>query len=494
MKNIIRIGILSLALNASMTSCSDDYLETRPTHQVATATAFATVDNAWAALNGIHRTLYTRVLGQQQQGGQSGNMLQMDILGDDIVFVATGNQWLLAEYQWLGHINPSHRSVAYNYQFYYIIIGNANMILANIDAATGSETDKNYIKGQALAYRAWCYYQMIQLFGARYVNGAPNSGLGVSLVLEPSTEAIPRNTVAEVYARINADLDQAIDLLEGYNRGGDKSQLSSNVARGIKARVALTQQDYAVAATQAREARSGFPLMSQSDYLNGFNNYDVGEWMWGVRMTADQVDTWASFFAHLSLNFNSTFIRTSPKVMNSVLYNQISDSDVRKQLWDPTGENVTDFPLPLPTFTRRPYLSRKFRVANESTSMGDVPFMRASEMFLIEAEALARQGNADAADVLYEYVVARDPAYARSTNTGQALVDEILIHRRAELWGEGFRFYDLKRTNAPLLRAGNHNATFAVTMSVPVDDIRWQFLIPQNEINNSNNIVEQNPQ
>lgn len=495
MKKYYKIGVLVLMLNIFFTSCKEDYLETSPTNQISTASAFATVDNAWAALNGVHRTMYTRVLGQQQQGGQSGNMLQMDVLGEDLVFVTSASQWLLAEHRWLGHIDPSHRSVNYNYLFYYIIIGNVNMIIANIDDASGSETEKNYIRGQALAYRAWCYYQMVQLFGERYVGGAANNSLGVSIILEPGTEAIPRNTVEEVYTQINADLDQAITLLNGYNRGADKSQFNINVAKGIKARVALTQQNYPVAITNAREARQGFPLMSDTDYLDGFMNYAVGEWMWSSRMTADQVDTFASFFAHMSLNFNSTVIRSSPKVISSVLYDQISETDVRKKLWDPTGQNVEEFPLPLPTFTRHPYHSRKFRVVNSASSMGDMPHMRAAEMYLIEAEASARAGNdAQAADVLYEYAVTRDEEYTRSTNTGQALLDEILIQRRVELWGEGFRFYDLKRTNSPLVRTGNHNGTHAVTMNVPAGDMRWQFLIPQNEINNSNGVVVQNPQ
>ncbi|PMD90674.1 hypothetical protein BWI97_22045, partial [Siphonobacter sp. BAB-5405] len=65
-----------------------------------------------------------------------------------------------------------------------------------------------------------------------------------------------------------------------------------------------------------------------------------------------------------------------------------------------------------------------------------------------------------------------------------------------ELWGEGFRFYDLKRTNAPLNRnGGNHNAAYNNgVFEVPAGDIRWQFLIPQDEINNSNGVVVQNPQ
>jgi hypothetical protein len=40
-----------------------------------------------------------------------------------------------------------------------------------------------------------------------------------------------------------------------------------------------------------------------------------------------------------------------------------------------------------------------------------------------------------------ELVKKRDAAYTRSTKTGTALLNEILFHRRIELWGEGFRFY-----------------------------------------------------
>lgn len=494
MKKTIKIGALCLMLIGTAASCNKSFLETKPTDQVSTGSAFATVDNAWAALNGVHRILYSQVLGQQSQGGQSGNMLYMDVLGEDVVFPNVSNSWLRAEYQWVGHINAAHRVVNYNYLFYYIIIGNTNMIIENIDGAEGPEEEKRYIKGQALAYRAWSYFQMVQLFGERYVKGGDNSGLGVSLVLSPSTGAVPRNTVEEVYIQINSDLDEAISLLEGYSRGTDKSQLSSNIAKGFKARVALTQQNYDVAATYARQAREGFPLMSQEEYLNGFNNYAVNEWMWSSRIVADQTNYFYSFFAYMAINYNSGAIRSTPKVINSLLYDQIADTDVRKKLWDPTGENVEDFPLPLSTFTRQKYHSKKFKVANEALSIGDVPYMRAGEMYLIEAEALARSGNAQAADVLYDFAVARDTEYVKSAKTGDALVEEIMWQRRSELWGEGFRFYDLKRTNSPLIRAGNHNATYAVEMNVPAGDKRWQFLIPQNEINNSNGVVVQNPQ
>lgn len=229
--------------------------------------------------------------------------------------------------------------------------------------------------------------------------------------------------------------------------------------------------------------------------LEGFNNYDNGEWIWASRIQSDQTNYFYSFFAYMSSNYNSTAIRTNPKSVFSVLYDRISDTDIRKKWWDPTGENTEEFRVP-ENGSRYPYMSRKFRVADENLSIGDVPYMRAAEMYLIEAEALARSGNnGEAAQVLYTFAVNRDPSYQRSTNTGEALIDEIMVQRRVELWGEGFRFYDLKRTNSPLDRdGGNHSATNANNlMQVPAGDKRWQFLIPQDEINNTNGLVVQNP-
>jgi hypothetical protein len=87
----------------------------------------------------------------------------------------------------------------------------------------------------------------------------------------------------------------------------------------------------------------------------------------------------------------------------------------------------------------------------------------------------------------------RDPNYVRSTKTGNDLINEILIHRRVELWGEGHRFLDLKRMNAPLNRNGtNAIASIALLYDVAPGDVRWEFLIPRREINANSQIV-QNP-
>jgi hypothetical protein len=368
------------------------------------------------------------------------------------------------------------------------------MIIDNVDKAEGPDAEKKVIKGQAYAYRGWAYYQMIQLFGKRYVAGQANDSEGLPLIISSTSGAQPRSSVAKVYEQINADLDQAITLLTGAPARANKSHINLNVAQGFKARVALTQQNWQVAATMAAAARSGINLMSNTQYQAGFNDYTNPEWIWGVRQVSDQTTYFYSFFAYMSADFNSTNIRTNPKAINSKLYDQIPTTDVRSKLFDPTGAN-TSFPIP-PGGVRKPYQNKKFLSGGGSgSSIGDVVLMRAAEMYLIEAEAKARLGqDAGAQDALFTLLKNRDASYTKSTKTGTALINDILLQRRIELWGEGFRFYDLKRLNQPLDRTGaNHDASVAVVLTIPVDDVRWEFLIPQDEINNSNGLVRQNP-
>ena len=87
-------------------------------------------------------------------------------------------------------------------------------------------------------------------------------------------------------------------------------------------------------------------------------------------------------------------------------------------------------------------MSRKFKT-RAAVTIGDVPYIRLAEMYLILAEAYARTPGkeADAKQALLTFAKNRDPNYALSTNSGQSLIDEILIQRRVELWGEGFRFF-----------------------------------------------------
>lgn len=486
MKKIQFLYLFIIGLLLSNSSCKKDYLNTSPTSAVTEQTVFSTTSNAMIALNGIHRIMWVQYF-NQDEAGQGSMMIDIDNLGEDLLNNSTASAtFYQATYRWDAHRNANSGLVYFGYYFYYRIIANANMLINNVDQATGPDSEKKMIKGEALAYRAWAHFMLVQLFGKRYDAAAkPNTQLGVPLMLMNVKEGQPRATVEEVYTQVNKDLDDAITNLTGYARAF-KSHLNINVVKGIKARVALTMQDWTNAAKFALEARQGFSLMSTAQYLEGFSSAANPEWMWGSIIPSDQGTFFFSFYAYMSSNFSSNATRTNPRSINSNLYNAISATDVRKQLWSPAG--VT----PPASGTRFPYTSVKFKVKDAAISIGDVPYMRVAEMYLIEAEANARLNkNTEAQDALFTLVKTRDASYVKSTKTGNDLIAEIMLQRRIELWGEGFRFLDLKRTNSSLDRTGaNHNASIAVTLQVPAGDKRWEWLIPQAEINANPAVVQ----
>lgn len=475
------------------TSCNDD-LDTFPTDQISDQTVTESVSNMMIALNGIHRFMYRR-LDSQGQGGYGGIMLINEAMGEDYVFTGNSNRWYRSEYRWISHRNATSSVNRYPYKFFSIINVNANVLINETQDTPGDPDLKRHIIGQAKVYRAFAHFNMVQLYASRYIPGAFNSQPGIPIVESFSTSGYPRATVEEVYDFINAELDEAIEMLDGYNRANN-SHINKSVALGLKARVLLTQGRWNEAASTAIEARSGFSLMSNDEYKSGFNDYSNEEWMWGCTIVDDQTAFFANFGAYISRNFNSTNIRTNPKAVNVLMYQPFPDSDVRKQLIDPTGEHV-DLNLPS-NFNRRPHTSQKFLAVNTSDSRMDVPYMRAAEMYLIEAEAKARStsfSDNDAAQALLPLAQNRDMNYVLSSNTGNDLVEEIMNQRRLELWGEGFRFLDLKRLNLPLDRTGaNHSASVSSNVfEKAAGTNEWTWLIPQDELNSNPLIGEQNP-
>ncbi len=477
-------------------ACSKSYLETDPTDRVPTDEALTTTAGCWKLLNGVHRILYSEQMGRQDMVGQGTNMMYMDLMGEDMPIYSL-DDWFIAPYLWYqSSRSTTSATVYFNYFFYYEVINNVNLLIDSTNKATGTDADKKAILGQAYAYRAWSYFQLVQLFGVRYDASGNNISMGVPLMLHSQQVSTPRSTVSLVYQRINTDADSAILLLDGYSRA-NKSHLDKSVAQGIKARVALTQQNWSTAAAMAAAALSSYSLMDPASYMSGFDDYNNAEWMWGSHQQDNQTTYFASFFAYMSCNFPSLNIEESPRTILDSVYRLIPNTDVRWQLWDSTGTNKA-FPVPVSSSgtdagTRLKFMQRKFKVANPQLSVGDVPLMRASEMYLIEAEAYAQMGqNTQAAAALYPLAKSRDASYVLSTKQGKALLNEIWFQRRIELWGEGFRFYDLKRLNQPLYR-GRHTFMRSYQTNVDAGDVKWQFLIPQSEIDATGGVVIQNP-
>ena len=122
---------------------------------------------------------------------------------------------------------------------------------------------------------------------------------------------------------------------------------------------------------------------------------------------------------------------------------------------------------------------------------GSYPYMRASEMCLIEAEAAYHNNDVTTAqNCINEINGKRIPGYS-CTKTGEDLLNEIRLCRRIELWGEGHSFTDFKRWNLPIDRqawvaddptSGNRMKERSGRTETS-DNFGWRFLVPQSESN-----------
>ena len=112
-------------------------------------------------------------------------------------------------------------------------------------------------------------------------------------------------------------------------------------------------------------------------------------------------------------------------------------------------------------------------------------------MILIEAEALYWQGNETGAnELLFQLQSNRDPDLMNmSGNTGEDLLNEILLERRKELYAElGVEWFDAKRLRRGITRTGNHR--IGVEANLLPDDKHFYLKIPQSEIDANPNIDE----
>src|SRR5215216_1732827 len=161
MKKVFQNILLITAL-VSIASCKKSYFDTEPTDSVPTITVFESADNAKMAVNGLAKMMTTQYLGTQGLNGEGTiKMYYGNYPGNHFFVNLSGFATLIN-----GTLNESTTSLYcyYPWYYYYKIIGNANTIIGNIDAASGLTAQKDFVKAQALTYRAYCFSMLAQIY------------------------------------------------------------------------------------------------------------------------------------------------------------------------------------------------------------------------------------------------------------------------------------------------------------------------------------------
>ena len=139
------------------------------------------------------------------------------------------------------------------------------------------------------------------------------------------------------------------------------------------------------------------------------------------------------------------------------------------------------------TYGKFPRMDAVFGSSGGTLGLGHFSWIRAAEMYLTIAECEARLTNPTIAQDMLFMTVSRSIATAvKSTNTGQDLIDEILIERRKELFGEGHGYRDVLRLGNGLTRDGSQ----PLNEFIPAGDPRFQWPVPQREVNANPNLIK----
>ncbi len=517
--------LIILIFSVAVFSCQDE-LDTNPTDSTSGDVLFSDVQKANVALDGIYRAMYVAEEWSEnwpdEEFGTTSFILAYNLMGEDMVQNEGGNGWFWYDYKYNVKSDYTHkngRPYAVWY-FYYTIISNANSIIASKEGMEGAESEINSLIGQAYALRAYSYFNLIRFYQQTYVGN--ESAPGVPIYTEPTTntsEGKARGTVADVYTQIDADIEQAIQLLnpDVAAARNHPSHIDYYVANGIKANIALEKNDWATAESAAEIAMSGgtsMLTMSELDKGFAFNDVNANAVLWGVQIISEQTDATQSFFGHMDASVDGNYAETSRKCISSWLYNQMSDTDVRKNKWwlgplEADAEIGSEFS----------YNQFKFQFSDPTNNLGDYIFMRQEEMMLIKAEAMCMQGKyPQARSVLEELMAERDPDYNISSLTDAntlttndpngpttpeggsvTLLDEIILQRRIELWGEVGRIMDIKRLKTGFSRnfdGSNHPDRLLSRNTLDPEYPDFVMAIPQSEFDGNKNMDEatdQNP-
>lgn len=471
MKKISRISIAILLV--TVMACTEDFITRSDPDQVTDEFVFSDINQVQAALNGVYDGLQT----SNYYGRYF--VLIPDLMGDGVKQNADNSNRGTLQYRY--EVNANTGIAQGIWEDVYAVINRANVIITRIDEVPGaSDATKNQILGEALSLRAMGHFDLVRFFALPYnvssgvanANGA-GGHLGVPVVTVPLAPdaALPRNTVAEVYTQIVADLELAKTLMND-NANFSQYRFTSAGASALLSRVYLYLGEWAKAEAEATAViNSGnYDLMSAGQYVAGFDgNVANSEAIFDLKFsTSDYNGTNGLGYMYSSNGYYDML----PTTDLDDLLAEISDptTDVRAEMWD------TSIPV-----------ARKYLGPDNAAGVDNTHILRLSEVYLNRAEARARQNN---------FAGARSDLNTLRTNRGAAntaasdggLLDAILKERRIELAFEGQRIFDITRNGEDLVR--NDCALPNGNCTVEFPDYRFAHPIPQVEIDVNPNMAQ----
>lgn len=461
---IKKLVFIASVFTIALSSCKKE-LELRPTDVIDETKAFRTVTDLQKGLNGVYSQIGAGLL----------NGIYLAALPADETRISTGENSGAGTFTFKWQYTPGAvgNDASGDYLTFYRAIDRAHRVMDAMDQVTASnsaeEAQKRRIMAELIAFRGIAHFELLKRWMPA---GYDPSALGIPIVLKSDLlQKPPRNTVGEVLAQVEADLNTAFNTDEIPSNASDVFRLNKAAISAYLARVALLKREWTKAITLADQAitLSGKSISPRSEYLNIWkdltnnevilkfdNNYGISA-LW--RTTAGSVDY-------------------EPSIKLKSQYNR--STDIRFSSFFGSAGNDTSIVVKYPGNSVGP-------------AVNQLKAIRISELLLIKAEAYAETGQlAQAAQEINTIRRNRITGYVDVTfSTKDEAITAILNERYKELAFEGFRFFDLKRRSLPVERiAADVQSNNWLTL--PANNFRFAFAIPASEIF-ANPVTQQNP-
>lgn len=369
---------------------------------------------------------------------------------------------------------------------YYSLILGCNVALQYVDNSVGMESEKRYLKGQALVLRAYYYFMLVNLYGTPYndTQNAPESSLGVPLKLNAnlSHDLPARNTVEEVYQQILEDLMAAIDLLEADKIVTTKYRINYIIAHHFASRVYLMMENWNKVIEHSSKVIAERPQLNN---LHTWNNLD--KLIVGVDNNPEVL--WA--FGHMKEN------EAQGVEVGYGASTELTD------MFEPADLRLLSYVQILPEFLwpffSIPTFSLKLNVRTELKERGYV--WRTSETYLNRAEAFLQLYKTSGDDTqaqkgIDDLMTLRNMRIAGATpwmvESADLLLQKCRDERRRELCNEeAFRWFDLRRYGMPEIQhVFRPGSGVAQVYTLEARDPQYTLPIPMEAMNLNTNLIQ----
>ena len=488
--------LLLIPLLLLLGSC-EKQLDQTPVSSVATENFYTNNNDFLQAVNGAYSQLSTY---------PSQVLWLGEMRSDNINATSDGNR----DWDGINNFVPNITTVGFvtnAWRNNFNGIFNVNNVLQALEtkgSVIGNAATVTRYTAECRFLRAFYYFQLVRLYGK------------VPLITTPKTatevNSIPRSTVAELYAAIEADLSYAAANLPATFSGADLGRATSYAAKGILGLVYLTKSgptygiegpglnsnEYSKAAALFDEIITGSPYSFGASYTNIFSyaNENNSEVVFDVQFASSL--NGAGFPSHLvpvafwtgqgisnafGNGYGASTFPVTTTVKNSYTTNTVSGTDLRYAF------NVAT------TYTAGPFIKKYIDISKKGTNGTDWPInfivLRYTDVLMMKAECILHGAAGTQADV--DAIVNRVRTRAGVGPLSNVTLATLMAERQREFLGEGLRWNDLVREGLAVTQMNTWRTADAISKINEIVPNYVIYPVPATELQTTAGLYTQNP-